>query len=78
MSPFERQLAITGAKSTLFEIFCLAKKDCIARLQVYFAITCYTLLHQATRGKGKTTLRKSRDILVFDRDLQRVFFIILP
>ena len=78
MSPFERELDLAGAKSTLLEIFCLAKIDYIVRLQVYFAITCYTLLHQATRGEGKTGLRKSRDILVFDRDPQRVCFIILP
>ena len=42
------------------------------------AISCYTLLHQASRGEGKNILRKRTDILVSDRDLQRFFFIILP
>ena len=51
MSSFERQLDLTGAKSTLLEIFCLAKIDYIVRLQFYFAITCYALPHQATRGE---------------------------
>ena len=30
-----------------------------------------TLLQQASRGEGKNSLRKRRDILVSDRDLQR-------
>ena len=40
-------------------------------------ISCYTLLHQAARGKGKNSLRKRRDILVSDRDQQRFFVIIV-
>ena len=36
----------------------------------YVAITCYTLLHQATRDGGKTSLRRRTDIFVSDRDPQ--------
>ena len=38
----------------------------VARLQVYVAITYYTLLHQATRGEGKNSLKELKDILVSD------------
>ena len=41
----------------------------------YVTITCYTLLHQATRDEGKTSLKRRRDIFVSDRDLQRFFCI---
>ena len=40
--------------------------------------TSYTLLHQASRGEGKNCLRKRKDILVSDCDLEQCFFIILP
>ena len=54
-----------------FNIFCT--KDHKTRL----AISCYTLLHQAARDEGKNSLRKRRDILVFDRNQQRFFIIII-
>ena len=41
----------------------------------FVTITSYTLLHQATRDEGKTSLRRSRDIFVSDRDPQRFFCI---
>ena len=41
------------------------------------AISCYTLLHQAARGEGKNSLRKHKDILVFDRDQQRFSIILI-
>ena len=53
-----------------FNIFCT--KDHKTRL----AISCYTLLHQAARDEGKNSLRKRKDILVFDRNQQRFFIII--
>ena len=37
----------------------------------------YSATHKASRGEGKNSLRKRRDILVSDHDLQ-FFFIILP
>ena len=54
--------------------FCLQ----VAKLQIYVAIICYTLLHQATRGERKNGLRERRDIFLSDRDPQRFFCIILP
>ena len=39
----------------------------------YVTITCYTLLHQVTRGEGKNSLTEPKDILVSDRDPQRLF-----
>ena len=51
---------------------------CTKDHETHKAISCYTLLHQATRGEGKNSLKKRRDIFVFDRDPQRFFFIILP
>ena len=39
----------------------------------YVTITCYTLLHQTTRGEGKNSLRGRRDIFVSDRDPQGIF-----
>ena len=53
-------------------------QDCSKDHKPHHAISCYTLLHQASRGKGRNSLRKRRDILVSTRDLQRFFFIILP
>ena len=64
MSPIERQLSLMGAKSTLLQTF----RFKVARLQVYVAITCCTLLHQAVRSKENNSLEESRVILVSDRD----------
>ena len=36
----------------------------------YVAVTCYTLLHQATRDGGKASLRRRTDIFISDRDPQ--------
>ena len=46
--------------------------------ETHQVISFCTLLHQATRGDVKNSLRKRRDIFVSDRDLQVFFFIILP
>ena len=59
------------AKSTLLQTFCFE----VARLQVYVAITCYILLHQATSIEGKNTFRQRGDILVSEHDPQRFFFL---
>ena len=48
----------------------------VARLQVYVAITCYKLPHEATWGEEKNSLMECKDILVSDRDVQRFFSII--
>ena len=45
---------------------------CTKDHKTHLAISCYTLLHQAARGEGKNSLRKRRDILVSDRNQQRV------
>ena len=74
MSPIERRLSLTWAKSTLLQTFCFEK----AKLLVYVTITCYRLLHQTTRGEGKKSLRERRDIIVSDQNPQRFFFIVLP
>ena len=50
---------------------------CTKDHKTHLAISCYTLLHQATRGEGKNSLRKRRDILVSDHDQQRFFIIII-
>ena len=36
----------------------------------YVTITCYTLLHQATRGEWKNSFRRCRNIFFSDRDPQ--------
>ena len=41
----------------------------------YVTLTCYTLLHQATRNEGNTSLRRPMHIFVSDRDPQRSFCI---
>ena len=74
MSPIERRLSLTGTKSTLLQTF----RFCVARLQVYVAITCFTILHQATRAEGKNSLRERRGYSRFDCDTQRFFSIVLP
>ena len=51
--------------------------SCTKDHKTHWAISCYTLLHQAARGEGKSSLRKRRDILVSDRDEQRFFIIII-
>ena len=51
---------------------------CFTDHKTYQAISCYTLLHQATRGEGKNSSRKPGDFLVCHRDAQIFFFIILP
>ena len=61
MSPIETWLSLTGTKSTLLQTF----RFQVARLQVYVAITCYTLLHQATRAEGKNSLRGGVGIFSF-------------
>ena len=45
--------------------------------ETHQVIYVYTLLHQATRGDVKNSLRKPRYFFVSDRDLQVFFFIIL-
>ena len=60
MSPTETRLSVRGTKSTLLQFFCFK----VARLQVYVATTCYTLMHQAARTEGKNSLRECRDILI--------------
>ena len=59
MSPIETRLFLTGTKSTLLQTFCFK----VARLQVYVAITCYTLLDQARRGERKNSLRERTTFL---------------
>ena len=51
---------------------------CFKDQKTYQAISFYTLLHQATRGEGKNSLRKPGDFLVCHRDAQIFYFIILP
>ena len=51
---------------------------CFKDHKTYQAISCYTLLHQATRGEGKNSSRKRGDFLVSYRDAQTFHFIILP
>ena len=60
MSPIESRSSLTGTKSTLLQTFCFE----VARLQVYVAISCYTLLYQATRAEGKNSLNECTDIIV--------------
>ena len=74
MSLIEIRLPLAGARSRLLKLPLLSK---VARLQVYFPITHYTLLHQATRGERRNSLRERRDILVSVCDSQRFFYIIL-
>ena len=51
---------------------------CTKDLKTHKAISCYSLQHQASNGKGKNSVRKRRDILVFDYDPQRFIFISPP
>ena len=47
---------------------------CTKNHKIHQAIFCFTLQHQGSRGEGKYGLRKRRNILVSDCDLQRFFF----
>ena len=47
---------------------------CTKDHRIHRTISCFTLLNQASRGEGKYSLRKRRDILVSDRDPQRSFY----
>ena len=51
---------------------------CTTDHKTHLAISCYTLLHQATRGEGKNSLREHKDILVSDCGPLEFFFLIQP
>ena len=57
----------------IMEFLILGTYDVYILTRSYVTITCYTLLHQVTRGEGKNSLREPKDILVSDRDPQRYF-----
>ena len=69
-------LYVRSVKTTTYICSRFNTYFCTKGHKTYQAISCYTLLQQAARGKGKNSLRKRRDILVSDCDQQRFFIII--
>ena len=71
-------IMMPSAKITTYVCNRFNTSFCTKDHKTHQAISCYTLLRQDSRSEGNNSLRKRRDILVSDRDLQRFFFIILP
>ena len=69
-------LYVPSVKTTTYVCSSFNTSFCTKDHKTHLTISCYTLLHQATKDEGKNSLRKRRDILVSDRG-QRQFFIII-
>ena len=67
-------LCVQSVKITTYVSNRFNTSFCTKDHKTHQSIPCYKLLHQASNGEGKNSLRKRRGILASDRDLQRVFF----
>ena len=70
-------LYVPSVKTTTYVCNSFNASFCTKECKTHLAISCYTLLHQAASGEGKSSLRKRRDILVSDRDQQRFLIIVI-
>ena len=72
-----RGLCVPSVKTATYVCNRFNTSFCTEDRKTHLTISCYTLLHHDTRGEGKNSLRKFRDVLVSDRDQQRFFIIII-
>ena len=66
-------LYVPSVKTTIYICNRFNTSFCTRDHKTHWTISCYTLLHQATRDEGKNSLRKRRNILVSDRDFATIF-----
>ena len=65
-------LCVPSVKTTTYACNRFNTSFCTKDHRTQEATFCYTLLHQATRVEEKNSLRERRDLLVSDRDPQRL------